>query len=505
MSDSRTDVKQAILVRRETPGGAGRWVVAAAGAALQLCLGTVYAWSFFQKAIVAGFGWSNSATAWAFSAAICVLGISAAAGGIKLAAIGPRRLAVCGIALYAAGHVIAGAALATENIMLFYAGYGLVGGIGLGLGYVTPVATVARWFPDRKGLLTGLVVMGFGLGALLMSKVITPLLLDAFMPAQGAGDSLAAAYRVALPWVFAGAGVVLALLGVPAALVLRNPPAGCAPPGVAAQASGSHGPKDDHGLSPAACVLSGRFALLWIVLFCNITAGIMFIGFQSPLLQDLLQATNPTMTASALAAAGATLIAVSALFNGVGRLFWGGLSDRVGRANAFRAILASQILVFTLLLSVRNPWLFGVLVCYVLLCMGGGFGSSPSFVSDVFGQRVMPVVYGSLLTAWSMGGVVGPQLVASFTDHDPETAATNAFLAGIVALCIGLVAALLLSDRPLGARSARGRRLASERGAWVSALASGMRWTIARPALALVFIFVATVTALTTVLATRVA
>jgi OFA family oxalate/formate antiporter-like MFS transporter len=505
MNEPGTVANQVVLARQETPRVANRWIVAAAGAALQLCLGTVYAWSFFQKAIVAGFGWSNSATAWAFSVAICVLGISAAAGGVKLAAIGPRRLAVCGIALYAAGHVIAGVALAHGNITLFYAGYGLVGGVGLGLGYVTPVATVARWFPDRKGLLTGLVVMGFGLGALLMSKVITPLLLDAFMPAQGVVDSLAAAYRVALPWVFAGAGVVLALLGVPAALALRNPPAGYTPPGAAAQASGSRGPSDDHGLSPAACVLSGRFALLWVVLFCNITAGIMFIGFQSPLLQDLLQAEDPTMTASALAAAGATLIAVSALFNGLGRLFWGGLSDRVGRANAFRAILASQILVFTLLLSVSNPWLFGVLVCYVLLCLGGGFGSSPSFVSDVFGQRVMPVVYGSLLTAWSMGGVVGPQLVASFTDHNPQTAATNAFRAAIVVLCIGLAAALLLSDRPLGVRRTPGRPAAFVPPAWGTALASGLRWTIARPGFVLVLVTVATVAALTTVLATHVA
>jgi OFA family oxalate/formate antiporter-like MFS transporter len=505
MNGSTTVVKQAVRARQEPRGAANRWVVAAAGAVLQLCLGTVYAWSFFQKAIVAGFGWSNSATAWAFSAAICVLGVAAAAGGIKLAAIGPRRLAVCGIALYAAGHIIGGVALATGNIALFYAGYGLVGGVGLGLGYVTPVATVARWFPDRKGLLTGLVVMGFGLGALLMSKVIAPLLLDAFMPAQPAGGTLAAAYRIALPWVFAGAGVVLALLGVPAALVLRNPPAGYSPSGAAAQASGSRAPSNDHGLSPAACVLSGRFALLWIVLFCNVTAGIMFIGFQSPLLQDLLQAANPAMTATALAAAGATLIAVSALFNGVGRLFWGGLSDRIGRANALRSILGSQILVFTLLLSVSNPWLFGVLVCYVLLCYGGGFGSAPSIVIDVFGQRVMPVVYGSLLTAWSMGGVVGPQLVASFTDHDPQTAATNAFLAGIVVLGVGLAAALLLSDRPLAARSARAGRPAFERGARGTAPGYGLRWTIARPGLVLMLITVAAVATLTTVLATHVA
>lgn len=428
------------------PALSNRWAIAGAGAVLQLCLGTVYAWSFFQKTIVAGFGWTNSAAAWAFSVAICVLGVAAAAGGIKLAAIGPRRLAVCGILLYAAGHVIAGAALAAESLALFYLGYGVVGGIGLGLGYVTPVATVARWFPDRKGLLTGLVVMGFGLGALLMSKAIAPLLLDAFVPAGAADDMLAPAYRAALPWVFAGAGVVLALLGTPAALLLRNPPAGYAPPGALARPAAA-APAGRGETSAARCVLSRRFALLWIVLFCNVTAGIMFIGFQSPLLQDLLRAADPALGARALAAAGATLIAVSALFNGVGRLVWGGLSDRIGRAETFQLILASEIIAFALLARVSDPWLFGALVCYVLLCYGGGFGAAPAIVSDMFGQRVMPVVYGALLTAWSMAGLAGPQLVALLTDRDPQTAAPLTFLCGIVVLCAGLIAALALPDR----------------------------------------------------------
>jgi OFA family oxalate/formate antiporter-like MFS transporter len=489
------------------PGQAGRlpnrWAIAAAGAVLQLCLGTVYAWSFFQKAIVAGFGWTNSATAWAFSVAICVLGVAAAAGGIKLPAMGPRKLAVCGILLYAAGHVIAGAALAAESLVFFYIGYGLVGGIGLGLGYVTPVATVAKWFPDRKGLVTGMVIMGFGLGALLMSKAIAPVLLDAFMPPQATDGTLAVAYHTSLPWVFAGAGLVLALLGAPAALFLRNPPAGYAPPGAAGQASGALPQGDNRCLESMTCVLSGRFLLMWVVLFCNVTAGIMFIGFQSPLLQDLLQAEDPAMTAGALAAAGATLIALSAVFNGVGRLFWGGLSDRIGRANVFRFILGSQILVFAALLSVSNPWVFGALVCYVLLCYGGGFGSAPAIVIDVFGQRVMPVVYGALLTAWSMGGVAGPQVVAFFKDHDPETAATNAFVGGIVVLCVGLVAALLLSDRPFEARTAPARALASVFRTWSNALVSGWRGAVPRPAPVFALGAFTAIAAVTTLLATH--
>lgn len=428
------------------PASPNRWVIAAAGTVLQLCLGTVYAWSLFQQAIVAGFGWTNTATAWAFSVAICVLGVAAAVGGVKLATVGPRRLAVCGILLYAAGHVIAGAALAAESILLFYFGYGLVGGIGLGLGYVTPVATVARWFPDRKGLLTGLVVMGFGLGALLMSKAIAPLLLDAFMPAGVADASLAPAYRAALPKVLATAGVLLALLGLPAALLLRNPPAAEIAPAGGARAQLGRDRSD-----AVASILSGRFAVLWTVLFCNVTAGIMFIGFQSPLLQELLRTAEPAMSPRELAAAGATLIAASALANGLGRLFWGGLSDRVGRAAAFQLILASQVIAFALLTWVSDPWAFAALVCYVLLCYGGGFGAAPSIVSELFGQRVMPVVYGALLTAWSTAGIVGPQLVALLKDRDPQTAAPITFLCGIVVLCVGLIAALALPAPAAGA------------------------------------------------------
>jgi OFA family oxalate/formate antiporter-like MFS transporter len=186
---------------------------------------------------------------------------------------------------------------------------------------------------------------------------------------------------------------------------------------------------------------------MWIVLFCNVAAGIMLIAFQAPLLEERLAAARPGTGIAALAAAGALLIGASAVCNGLGRLVWGGLSDRIGRANAFCLILATQILAFGLLLHVREPWLFGALVCYVLACYGGGFGTAPSLVADAFGAARMPVVYGALLTAWSAAGIVGPQLVAYFKDHHAHAAAAYAFECGIAILAIGLAAAFALARR----------------------------------------------------------
>ncbi|SLM11169.1 membrane hypothetical protein [uncultured spirochete] len=178
-------------------------------------------------------------------------------------------------------------------------------------------------------------------------------------------------------------------------------------------------------------IFSARFVLMWLVFFLNITAGIMFIGFQSPMIQDMVHAQDPGKSAAELAGVGATLIAISSMFNGFGRLFWGGLSDRIGRTRVFRIILGSQVLVFVELLFVRSPMVFGMLVCYVLLCYGGGFGAMPSYIAIVFGPRMMAVVYGAMLTAWSAGGIVGSQIVAFIKDRWPGGAvAASAAQAG---------------------------------------------------------------------------
>ncbi len=421
-----------------------RWLIAIMGTILQLTLGTVYAWSFFQKPLVTAFQWSNTQVAWAFSLAIFTLGFAAAWGGVKLPKYGPTKLAVIGALLYGLGWILGGFALSTRSLVLLYLGYGIIGGLGLGLGYVTPVATVVKWFPDKKGLVSGMVVMGFGFGALVLSKIIAPILVGMY-GSDGPG----------LVRMFYSIGVILLILAVPAAAMMRNPPAGFVPagytpPATAAAATGNTAPNAT-ALTAQNCVTSGRFMLMWIVFFCNITAGIMFIGFQSPMLQDLLKLRDPSLDTQALAAAGATLIAISSIFNGVGRFFWGGLSDKIGRIQTFRIILASQILVFAALIFIRQPLLFGILVCYVLLCYGGGFGSMPSFVLDTFGQRLMPAVYGTILTAWSFAGIVGPQIVAIIKDmfkDTPNVVPTYTFIVGTILLIIGFLVALMLNNKP---------------------------------------------------------
>jgi OFA family oxalate/formate antiporter-like MFS transporter len=398
-----------------------RWTICLLGTALQVCLGTAYAWSYFQKPLSDAFGWSNSMTAWAFCLAICFLGLSAAWGGMQLARFGPQRLAMAGGALFGLGWLLGALALALRSPTLLFLGYGVVGGCGLGLAYVTPVATVARWFPDRKGLATGVVIMGFGLGALAMSKLFAPLLVAHFQ--AGGGDM-----QAVLAKVFAALGAIFLVLTLPLGWFMRNPPPGYAPAGSA--------PPDNGQLTVRTCILSRRFAVMWLVFFCNITAGIAIIGFQSPLFQDLWRAHDSSLDTGRLASYGATLIAATSLFNGFGRFAWGGLSDRIGRRRAFSLMLGSQILC-----------------CWILLCYGGGFGAMPSFILDVFGARLMPVVYGCILTAWSAAGIVGPQLVAVIRDTWPQQAGRYTFFVGAGFVTLGFLATFLLSNRPFARRA----------------------------------------------------
>ncbi|MEI8140272.1 MAG: OFA family MFS transporter [bacterium] len=415
-----------------------RWWIAVSGTCLQICLGSVYAWSYFQMPLMNRYHWSNTQVSWVFSLAICFLGLAAAWGGMNLGKWGPRRLAMLGGVLFGSGTLIAALALHVESLILLYVGYGIVGGTGLGLGYVTPVATVAKWFPDKKGFVTGMVVMGFGLGAMLMSKVLAPML----MAATG-GNPVS---------VFAFLGVFFLITVTLCGTVLQNPPAGYVPEGMTPTSSTVCAFSDEY-VPISSYLLSRRFLTMWGVFFCNIVAGIAIIGFQSPLLQDLLRKENPVMTTSALVSTGATLIAVSSLFNGIGRFLWGGLSDRIGRIQVFRIMLATQGLAFLILSRVENPWLFAVLVCYVLLCYGGGFGAMPSFVLDVFGGKRMPWVYGSILTAWSAAGIVGPQIVAWLKDHYAQQAGPVSFLVGAGFLIIGLALSGYVTDEPFALRA----------------------------------------------------
>ena len=404
-----------------------RSVIALFCTILQLCFGTVYAWSFFQTMLVRQNGWTHTETAWAFSIAIFSLGVSAAWAGNALPKMGPKRLAVTGSAMFSSGYVIAGLALHLDSVPLFYLGYGVIGGAGIGLGYVTPVATVAKWFPDRKGLATGIVVMGFGVGAFLLSKGLAP-----FLIVQVDGQ---------LPLVFVWLGVIFACILIPCSLALSNPPDSQSPGGAGA------GRTDLNEAESAATYLrTPQFLIMWIVFFFNIAAGISVISFQSEILQEVWGLSDPSIEPATLAAYGATLIAVSSICNGLGRLFWGLLSDRIGRVRVFRILLASQMVVFGVLMTETNPWVFSVLVCYVLLCFGGGFATMPSFVLDVFGTSKMSTIYGAVLTAWAAAGIFGPLYVGYLKDMYPDRAVLYCFLIGILMLGAGYLFSYLLND-----------------------------------------------------------
>ncbi len=435
--------------------GGSRWLIAAMGTVLMLCLGTVYAWSFFQGLLVRElhdvYGWSNAQVAWIFSLAIFFLGATAAWAGAQLPRRNPRMVAMLGALLFAVGYAVAALAFAVKSLPLLYAGYGVIGGIGLGLGYVTPVATVSKWFPDKKGLATGMVVMGFGLGALFMSKVLAPVLLGL------TGRDLVSTFLLL--------GAIFLVLGLVSAWFMRNPPAGWQPRTAITAAAKGACADDDTTLTVPRAVFSGRFALLWLVFFFNITAGISIISFQSPLFQDLWHRVSPDLDKVVLAGMGATLVAVSSLFNGAGRFLWGTVSDRIGRAQTFRIMLASLIAVFALLVLTGNPWVFALLVCWVLLCYGGGFGTMPSFICDVFGNRLMPGVYGAVLTAWAAAGIVGPQIFAAFQDRLSAADASRwSFITAGAFAVIGLGLSFLLSNKPVAAGAAPAKATRSSRG-----------------------------------------
>ncbi|HMA65335.1 MAG TPA: OFA family MFS transporter, partial [Chitinispirillaceae bacterium] len=342
-------------------GQKNRWLIAIMGTLLQLCLGTVYAWSFFQKPLMTTYGWSNSQVAWVFSLAICFLGLAAAWGGINLPKYGPKKLAMLGGALFGVGYLIGAFALSIKSLPLLYLGYGVIGGTGLGLGYVTPVATAAKWFPDKKGFITGMVVMGFGFGALLMSKIFAPMLIE-----MTSGNMVL---------VFAYLGAIFLVLTLIVASFLENPPAGYTVQmkSNASEAAKKAAAPSAHDLASGTFgqyVFNGRFLVMWVIFFCNIGAGIAIIGFQSPMLQDLLKLDNPSLDVKTLASMGATLIAVTSIFNGIGRFFWGGISDKIGRVNAFRIMLVTQLICYVALIFVQSPMIFSILFCYILLCYG---------------------------------------------------------------------------------------------------------------------------------------
>lgn len=396
-----------------------------AGIAMQICLGSVYAWSVFGDILKkAPYSWSNSQTSIVFSLAIGFLGLTAAGVGPMLPKWGYRKPALVGAALFAAGHLLAAYALSANNHALMCLGYGVVGGIGLGLGYVCTVSAAAARYPDKKGLATGLVVMGFGLGAALMSKVLAP-------QALRLTDNN-------MTKVFLAFGVLFAVAAAVSASLLRATPP--------AAKGGADERRPDE---------TKTFSLVWSMFFLNCLSGLGILAFQSSLMIERAKAADPAMTEAALLSVGTTLVAAAAIANALGRSLWGGLSDRIGRVNTFLLLLGTQAAVFVLLPSVSSPLAFGALICYVMLCYGGGFGTVPALVGDTFGAGRMGTLYGRMLTAWGAAGVAGPAILGFLKDKYGAEASVLAFRGGAAALALGFVIALVLRARTAREAAAR--------------------------------------------------
>lgn len=384
-----------------------RWLIALSAMGVHVSIGSVYAYSVFKTPLLEQLGWQPAQTAWAFSIAILVLGVSAAFLGPVAERIGPRSSGQISAVFYGAGLVLAGVAISLQQLWLFYLGYGVVAGVGLGLGYICPVATLVKWFPDRRGLATGLAVMGFGLGALFASRIFV-LLIDS----------------VGLAATCIGAGVVYFIIMLACASYLAPPPEGWTPNG-ATTAEGKT-PKLPHRdpveLTARQALRTRRFYFLWLMLFINITCGIAVISAASPMAQQIAGLTPQ---------AAAVMVGLMGLFNGLGRLGWSSLSDSVGRSGTFGIFCVLQFCLFWALPSLTNALAFQVAVCVIISCYGGGFALMPAFIADVFGVKQLSAILGNLLTAWAAAGVVGPMLGA-FIFERTQSYATSLYLFGSV-------------------------------------------------------------------------
>jgi OFA family oxalate/formate antiporter-like MFS transporter len=389
-------------------------VIAIAGVFLQIALGAVYAWSVFRVPLAKHFGWSISEVTLTFTISIFVLGFAAFFGGLWLNRKGPRLVALTGGALYGLGIFLASF---THRLSWLYLTYGVIGGIGLGLGYIVPVAVLVKWFPDRRGLITGIAVGGFGAGALITAPVATRLI-----------------QSVGVLSTFAYLGIAYLIVTVMAGLFMQNPPDGWKPQGWTPTASQtSHRAGHDFTLSEA--LKTWQWWALWLLLFLNTCAGISIISQEAPLFQE---------EAGVTAAIAASMVGLASIGNAVGRVFWAWISDLITRRATFFVMFAAQILLFWLLPNIATAWFLTVVTFVVLMCYGGGFGTMPAFTADYFGPKNVGPIYGLMLTVWGFASAFGPLLIA----HMRETAGSYRGALHLIAGVMTISAVLPILVRP---------------------------------------------------------
>ncbi len=388
--------------------GYSKWLIPPAALCVHLSIGQVYAFSVFKNSLVERFDTSGTAIAWIFSIAIVMLGLSAAVLGTWVERSGPRKAMFASAMCWSTGFLVGSAGIATGQLWLLYLGYGVIGGIGLGIGYISPVSTLIKWFPDRPGLATGMAIMGFGGGALIASPLSTWLL----SLYGGSADSASAS---ALASTFVTLGVVYLVFMLIGASLVR------VAPGHEDDEKAEHQPGRGGALVRAnAAVKTRQFWALWVILFCNVTAGIGILEQAAPMIQDFFRGGDGESTVSAAEAAG--FVGMLSLANMAGRFVWSSLSDKIGRKPTYMMYLGVGAALYLLMATVgqTSVAVFVILALVILSYYGGGFATIPAYLKDMFGTLEVGAIHGRLLTAWAAAGVVGPLIVNGFLDAAGE-------------------------------------------------------------------------------------
>ncbi|MGH3761683.1 OFA family MFS transporter [Actinophytocola sp.] len=444
------------LDREHTVAGPGysRWLIPTAALAIHLCIGQAYATSVYKTALVQHFGTGLTAIGIIFSIAIVMLGVSAAVLGTWVERVGPRAAMFTAACFWGAGFLIASLGVTTSQLWLVYLGYGFIGGIGLGVGYISPVSTLIKWFPDRPGLATGMAIMGFGGGALVASPLSRQLmaLYDAdYDPTNSA--SVASGSAVAALFLTLGVGYfVVMMFGV---FTVKVPAPGWRPAGFDPAKLRAKPLVTTANVSAANAIRTPQFWLLWTVLFCNVTAGIGILEQASPMIQDFFREGGESSVATTAATA---FVGLLSLFNMAGRFVWSSTSDFLGRKPTYVMYLGVGMILYVLLAVAGHTAtaVFVLLAGVIISFYGGGFSTVPAYLRDLFGTYQVGAIHGRLLTAWSAAGVAGPLIINGFLDAQGEPGRLvysdyrPALFTMVGVLAVGFVANLLI--RPVADR-----------------------------------------------------
>lgn len=414
-------------IEGQAGGTEKRWRIAVAGVFMQLCLGSIYAWSVFKIPMMTAHGWSETQAQAPFMTYGAVFAAAVALGGALVDRMGPRIVGTLGGALFGSGIVLGGMANEVRSVELLVVAYGLIAGLGGGLGYVTPIATLIRWFPDRRGLVTGLAVGGYGLGSFALGNLGPALILD-----LGVARTF---------YIWGGTSLMIVLA---AASILKDPPAGWA--GRFGSPGAGAAPPGRHSSTLREALRSGRFWILWTMLLVSMTAGLGLISQLSPMAQELMmrgRAGGVTGDeARAIVLASGAVVAVAGLFNSLGRLAWSWLSDVIGRKAVFALIFASMLLGFPALDRVDGIPVFAGIIFYLLACYGGTMAAMPALAADEFGHEHIGKIYGLLFTASGLASLCGPYLFAAVKETTGGFA--HALYAESAVAAFGLMLVILL-------------------------------------------------------------